>query len=211
MVTVGQVENDPYCVKVLEKHWPDVWRWADIRTLNPENIPEADVWSAGFPCVDISSAHTRTERKGLAGEHSGLWTEIVRLVEARQPRWLVLENSPRWRMWMPPVRTRLARAGYASVSLLLSAGSFGAPHRRPRGIVVAYADCGGEPLRTIHAEAFRYDPPPGSLWPPAPPSIVGVDDGVPTRLDRSRLKALGSAVVPQVAEWLGCKIVEASQ
>jgi hypothetical protein len=55
-VTVGQCEWADYPTKILEKHWPDVPRWRDIRTLTGESFYErtglrtVDIVSGGFPC-----------------------------------------------------------------------------------------------------------------------------------------------------------------
>lgn len=74
MNVVGQVEIDPYCVRVLAKHWPDVPRHDDVRTaaewwLSQER-PEVDVICGGFPCQPFSTAGLRG---GLADEHGPTW------------------------------------------------------------------------------------------------------------------------------------------
>lgn len=93
MTVVMQCEIDPFCRKVLKKHWPDVPLYGDIAEIKSERIPDADVYVAGFPCQDLSLAN-QGKRKGLDGERSGLFHEFIRLVEERQPRWIVLENVP---------------------------------------------------------------------------------------------------------------------
>ena len=76
----------------MKRHWPQVPLYEDIRTLVPAIIPTADLWCAGWPCQDLS--HANTERKGLAGERSGLFYKFMELVGEVQPSWLVLENVP---------------------------------------------------------------------------------------------------------------------
>jgi DNA (cytosine-5)-methyltransferase 1 len=213
MTTVGQVEIDPFCQRVLAKHWPEVPRHDDVRTAGEwwrgADRPQVGVVAGGFPCQDISSAHTNGARAGLEGARSGLWYAARDFIAALEPRWVVLENSPQWRRWVPGVRGDLHDLGYASVPLQLSAGSFGAPHKRPRVVVVAHADGDGEPLRAIHAEVAGLRPVPrgGGHWRDTQPGAVRVADGAPSRMDRRQ--ALGNAVVPQVAEYIGRLVMAA--
>lgn len=158
------------------------------------------------PCQDISSANTAGPRAGLAGTKSGLWTAYRDIVDTVRPDWVIVENSPRWRTWTPTVRADLHSLGYGTGALVVPAGALGAPHRRPRCIVVAHADSDREPLRGLHAQVAQLRPLPrrGGYWA-ARGWRVGVGDGVPGRMDR--LHALGNAVVPQVAELVGRLIV----
>ena len=83
-------EIDPYCQKILKRHWPEVPLHGDITTLKSENIPQADLWSAGWPCQDLSNANT--ERAGLNGHRSGLFFPFAELARQHKPKWIVLEN-----------------------------------------------------------------------------------------------------------------------
>lgn len=213
MTTVGQVEIDPFCRRVLAKHWPEVPRHDDVRTAvdwwRGEPRPDVEVICGGFPCQDISTANTSGTRAGLAGAKSGLWAAYESAVDALRPEWVIVENSPRWRAWAPAVRADLHRLGYGTGALLLPAGSLGAPHRRPRCVVVAHADGDREPLRALHAQVAQFRPVPrrGGYWS-SRGWPVGVGDGVPRQVDR--LRALGNAVVPQVGELVGRLIVAAA-
>lgn len=215
MRTVGQVELDPFCRQVLTKHWPEVPKHDDVRTAidwwRGQSRPSVDVVCGGFPCQDLSNARTNGARPGLDGDRSGLWFAYRDVIEALTPRWVVVENISAWERWLPRVRRDLHELGYASVSVQLSAGSFGAPHKRPRVLVVAHANSESEPLRAIHEEVARLRPVPrgGGYWGASSPRVVRVADGVPGRLDMPRLKAAGNAVVPQVAEFVGRLILEA--
>jgi DNA (cytosine-5)-methyltransferase 1 len=84
-----QVEIDDYANRVLAKHWPDVARHRDIRSVGGHNLSPVDIICGGFPCQDISYAGRGA---GLDGERSGLFFEAVRLVCELRPRVVVLEN-----------------------------------------------------------------------------------------------------------------------
>lgn len=218
MTVVGQVEIDSFCRQVLAKHWPEVPRHDDVRTAAQwwadQPRPPVDLVCGGFPCQDISSAHTNGARGALAGARSGLWAEYRRIVACLTPRWVLVENVAAWARWVPSVREQLHRLGYASVPVQVSAGSFGAPHKRPRVLVVAHADSEGEPLRAIHEEVARLRPLPrggGGHWRQPFTGAVRVDDGLPGGLDGRRRRALGNAVVPQVGEHVGRLIVAADR
>ena len=89
MVCKWQVEIDEYATRVLEKHWPTVRRWNDVRTFPPEGDWNVDVICGGFPCQDISVAG---KGAGLAGARSGLWYEFARIIRHIRPRWVIVEN-----------------------------------------------------------------------------------------------------------------------
>jgi len=154
-----QCEQDPWCRKVLAKHWPDATRYEDVRTLS--NPPRVDVMCGGFPCQDLSHAG---KRAGLEGERSGLWWEYARLIHETQPRYVVIENVPGLLSdsspvvvppgldWLgdPPtgslfgafgaVLWALDALGFDAVWDCVPASAVGAPHRRDRVFIVAYSN-----------------------------------------------------------------------
>src|SRR5215207_7570391 len=91
--TVALCEIDPFCRRVLKKHWPGVPCYHDVRELTAERLAAdgigVDVICGGFPCQDISVAG---KRAGLDGERSGLWSEIARLSCELRPQFLIVEN-----------------------------------------------------------------------------------------------------------------------
>jgi DNA (cytosine-5)-methyltransferase 1 len=196
-----QVEIDPFARKVLEKHWPGVPKHDDIRTFKPTPV---DVVCGGFPCQDISHAGKRV---GIDGERSGLWCEFARVVRDIRPRFVVVENVQALRYkggGLYRVLSDLAECGYDAEWQSLAAGSFGAPHIRERIILVGYTN---KPPKNAHAATGRQrNPISQSGWWKTEPSVGRVADGVPEQMDR--LRCLGNAVVPQVAEWIGRRLIE---
>ena len=86
-----QVENEPFCNKVLEKHWPNVKRYGDITAVDPGQLERVNLICGGFPCQDVSVAG---KREGLAGSRSSLYWEAIRIIDAVRPRWVLIENVP---------------------------------------------------------------------------------------------------------------------
>jgi DNA-cytosine methyltransferase len=89
--TVSVSEIDPYANAVLAERFPSAPNLGSITEVKANDIPEADIWSGGFPCQDLSVAG---KRAGFAGKRSSLAFTFLDLVEQRRPRWLVLENVP---------------------------------------------------------------------------------------------------------------------
>nr|WP_062266923.1 DNA (cytosine-5-)-methyltransferase [Endozoicomonas arenosclerae] len=90
MKTIAFCEIEPYCRKVLKKHWPDVPIFEDIKELTADDLPEyPDVICGGFPCQDLSGAG---RQDGIEGSRSGLYTEMLRLVSECRPKYTIFEN-----------------------------------------------------------------------------------------------------------------------
>lgn len=135
---VWQAEANPFCRRVLEKHWPGVRRYSDVRGVTADTAPTVDIIAGGFPCQDVSSAG---KGAGLAGERSGLWFEFSRIVGEFRPRWVVVENvASGARRWVDAVCADLGQHGYEVLPVPLSAQDVGAPHIRRRIFVVAHTD-----------------------------------------------------------------------
>jgi len=207
MRIVGQVEIDPFCRGVLERHWPRVPRHDDVRTAlrwwRREDRPDVDVVAAGFPCQPVSSVgYKRGE-----DDERWLWPDTVRIVRALRPAWTVLENVPGiLRHGFGTVLGDLAAIGYDAEWHCLSACAFGAPHKRERVFIVAHTDDERRSERTGDERPGGWTEPTNRREWSAEPGVDRMAYGVPRRVDRVR--SLGNAVVPQVAEHVGRAIVE---
>jgi len=220
--TVWQVEIDPFCRKVLEKHWPNVQRFSDISTVCRKGeqwrscwLETVDIISGGFPCQDISQAGKKV---GIEGERSGLWREMFRIICELRPKYAVIENvSALLERGIERVLCDLAAAGFDAEWQVVSACEFGAPHTRERVFIVAYPNQGRYRIVGQHSENDRMvgnqmltesttAPVRSRVWDEAPSRFVGM-------AHRSanwshRIESLGNAVVPQIAEWIGKRLVK---
>ena len=133
---VWHSEVDPYACHVLRQWWPGVPNLGNIQAVR--HFPPASVLSGGFPCQDISSAGTR---EGLRGRRSGLWSEFVRAIRDVGPDFVVVENVGQLRArGLDQVLAQLAQAGFDAEWTSVRAANVGAPHRRERVFILAYAD-----------------------------------------------------------------------
>ena len=223
MTVVGQVEINPFCRRVLEKHWPVVPRHDDVRTTvqwwESEERPHVDLITGGFPCQDISNAG---KRAGITGPKSSLWGAMLETVRHLRPRYVLAENVSALAVrGLDTVLADLAGIGFDAEWATLRASDFGAPHNRERIYIVAYptggdgdardllgqGDIGGTPFTTGRlsgldvAERRRA----ANAWLEAEPRMDRLVNGVPYQMER--LTALGNAVVPQVAEHIGRHIM----
>jgi DNA (cytosine-5)-methyltransferase 1 len=223
--TVAFCEIDPFCRKVLAKHWPSVPCYEDVRTLTAERLAsdgiEVDVICGGFPCQDISEAG---QRAGIDGERSGLWAQYARLIGELRPRIVIVENvAALARRGLGRVLGDLAAIRYDAEWDCVGADALGASQHRSRLWLLAYphnarlqrpvwsrqstapgtwrAPAHSEPLRS----ALGY-------WPPRPREVADIPRMADGPADRThRLRSLGNAVVPQIPEMIGRAILEADR
>ncbi|MDB4312028.1 DNA cytosine methyltransferase [bacterium] len=157
---VAFCEIEPFPRKVLNKHWPAVPVYEDVRELNRERLEKDGTGSigiitGGFPCQDISVAG---KQSGIDGKRSGLWSECARLTGELRPKYVIWENvgallsggdlvdtanGPVYRTWFGRILRDMAEIGYDCEWHCIPAGnpnglSAGAPHRRERVWIMAY-------------------------------------------------------------------------
>lgn len=209
--TVGQCEWADYPTKVLEKHWPDVPRWRDIRTLTKESFYErtglraVDLVSGGFPCQPFSVAGKRRGKE----DDRYLWPEMLRVIKELRPAWVVGENvAGLIRMALEDIFSELEKAGYEARAYSSEARDVGGLFRGKRIAVVASSNHRSAPVRR-HRQ-FQTDGKAERGWSnirggEEKPCLwkrwevesrpYGVANGIPSRVNR--LKCLGNAIVPQ--------------
>jgi DNA (cytosine-5)-methyltransferase 1 len=217
MTTVGQVEIDPYCQRVLAKHWPDVPRHDDVRTAAgwwfSQERPTVDVICGGFPCQPFSTAGLRN---GVTDERWG-WPWFFDAIRAIRPRYVVVENVAALLRdsdafgWL---LGDLAELGFDAEWTVLSACAVGAPHTRDRLFLVAYPNGVDGPARLgtwqEGSGAISGGDHRSSAWPDPVDGLMEasrVSDRVANGLAVRLVRAAGNAVVPQVSEYVGRLIV----
>lgn len=218
--TVAFCERDPFCQKVLKKHWPDIPIFDDVCTLNRQVLEEkgviepggtVDIISGGFPCQPYSIAGKRRGKE----DDRDLWPEMFRIIEEIRPRWVIGENVANFaNMELDRTLSDLESIGYTGGAVVLPALAVGAFHTRERTFIVAHS---GSKLRESSEVHTRTSKKSERKKPKEWESFFFInrgannvefrkkdesmlcrdDDGVPRELDESRLKALGNAVVPQ--------------
>jgi DNA (cytosine-5)-methyltransferase 1 len=210
MTVVGQVEINEYCRRVLAKHWPEVPRHDDVTTAvdwwRSEPRPTVHVVCGGFPCQPVSDAGLKMAQT----DDRWLWPAMASVVAALRPRWVVAENVPGLlKRGLADVLDDLAQLGYRARPGVASACAVGAPHARERMFILAHTAGEGcsprrsftrSPVAARGVEQDRSQPAGGSWWADEP-RVDRVAYGFSGRLDR--IRALGNAVVPQVAEHIG--------
>lgn len=235
--TAAFCEIDPFCRRVLAKHWPQVPIYDDVRELTAVRLAADGIGSVaaicgGFPCQDISQAGRGV---GLHGERSALWWEYHRLIAELRPRVAIIENVAALRSrGLDQVLGALSEIGYDAEWHCIPASSIGAPHRRDRIWIVAHPKPRQRRRSPFDAEMAELSPAAGDAhgerlaqrqgvgsypcpqlsaleradWWASEPDVGRVAHGVSGRVDR--LRALGNAVVPQIPEIIGRAVLEAA-
>jgi DNA (cytosine-5)-methyltransferase 1 len=227
--TIAFCEIDPFCRKVLAKHWPGVPCFEDITKLGEgelNGLGKVDVICGGFPCQDISCAG---KGAGIHAERSGLWWEMLRIVRLVRPRYVLVENvAALLNRGLDEVLGSLAESGYDAEWQVLRASEFGLPHKRERIWILANSGSmfgtflQGEKADFIQRKIISDNHNNGQRWRriigghspkcvgwEVEPAICGIDDGISSGL--GQLRALGNAIVPQCAQYVGECILAAPE
>ena len=130
--TIGFVEKDKFCQKVLQKNFKNIPIEEDIRNVKGSNYA-ADIVSGGFPCQPFSVAG---KRKGTNDDRY-LWDETIRVVRECKPKWFIGENvegiiNIQEGMVLRQVQTDLEKEGFKVQCLVVPASGIGAWHQRKR-------------------------------------------------------------------------------
>lgn len=207
------VEIEPFCQKVLKKHWPDVPIHPNIKDYKHDGTA-IDLLTGGFPCQPYSIAGKR----GGATDDRAIWKEMLSVIKKAYPTWIIGENvANSLNMVIENAILDLEEQGYEVRPFDIPACSVEAFHLRQRIFIVAHAkskrwgkiqkiqsrnikeSCGKKPklwkqFQSVYCGAYSI----GKQWKEYENIICRNDDGISQKLDKSRIKALGNAIVPQV-------------
>ena len=220
---VFQCEIDEFCLKVLNKNFPNVKKYTDIKKFNAKEYNGTiDIISGGFPCQPFSTAGLQKNED----DERFLWNEMQRIINEVQPKWVVCENvtgllSIDNSRTIQRIYNDLEGEGYRIEIFTIPAFGVGALHKRERVWIVANSDSSGllksdnvceqqgrtdvlwtsKIGKTVCWEELENrsrDTNKGRIEKPiSEPYVCGRNNGIPDRMDR--IKGLGNAIVPQVA------------
>ena len=212
--TIVFCENDEYCQKVIRKHWPDVPIIPDIRDFDGTKWRGATLLTGGFPCQPFSIAG---KQRGTDDDRH-LWPAMLKVIEYAKPTWVIGENVIGFvEMGLGEAKADLESIGYQVECFTIPASACNATHKRGRVWVVAYSEgkrrdeirevqeniasegCEEERKQLEQFQLIVTRNYYVQLRKGSEADICRSDNGVPTELDKARLKALGNAIVPQVA------------
>jgi DNA (cytosine-5)-methyltransferase 1 len=130
--TVAFCEFDDFCCKVLNKHWPNVPIYKDLKEIGNDPariIQEFDLICGGIPCQPFSLAG---KQKGKEDDRH-LWPYMYAIVKSKKPTWVIVENVGGFvNVALDDVCLDLETQGYATQSFIIPACSVEAPHKRDR-------------------------------------------------------------------------------
>jgi DNA-cytosine methyltransferase len=218
MRIVWQVEVEPFCQAVLVKRFQLAEQFPDVRLCGLHNLPVVDLICAGFPCPAFSRAG---KRGGFSQDN--LFYEEVRITSELAPTYLLLENVEGFTKWREEALSEIEAVGYEHWDGILDARDFGIPQARRRWFAICVRRerlpssqylrrVQGEEGQDIHKlcsnaeDSERWRAPTNEAkeeWRAvfANSRRVREAHGIPNRMDR--LRALGNAVVPSIAEAIG--------
>lgn len=222
MTVVWQSEIDPYCCELLKRRYPDVPNLGDVTLIDWEEVPRVDLICGGYPCQPFSTAGA----KASTDDERHLWPYMRDAIRVLRPGYALMENvAGHLARGFGEVLADLAALGYDAEWDCIPARAVGAPigrEGRDRVFIVAHTDSGRLGWSRLPRRSSRElvgslagDGRAETRLPSAAsdhwavePDVGRVAHGVPHRVDR--LRGLGNAVVPQVAEWIGRRIMAAA-
>ena len=153
---IGLSEFDKFASQLLQKNFPDIHNWGDITTINPDELPDFDMFTGGFPCQPFSSAGLQLGEQDKYGRGT-LFYHIARICAVKKPKYLLLENvkgltQKKFADFFEMIKTSLREIGYGEIAYtVLNSKDYGIPQNRER--LWIFAKLGGLP------EKFNITPP----------------------------------------------------
>ncbi|MEM6806203.1 MAG: DNA (cytosine-5-)-methyltransferase [Bacteroidota bacterium] len=139
-ICVGYSETNPYAKSIYSYHFPKHINYGDIRSINPERLPDFDLLVGGFPCQAFSTAG---KQNGFDDPRGNLFFEIVRIAREKKPHFLLLENvkgllSHQQGQTLTTILSSLYEVGYDACWQVLNSKHFGVPQNRERVFIMGY-------------------------------------------------------------------------
>lgn len=137
---IGYSEVDKYAVQIYQRHYPEHHSYGDITKIRETELPDFDLLCGGFPCQAFSIAG---KRGGFTDTRGTLFFDIARLLKAKRPRLLLLENvkgllsHDQGRTFATIIGT-LDELGYDCQWQVLNSKDFGVPQNRERVFIVGH-------------------------------------------------------------------------
>ena len=143
--SVGVSEIDKYAIEACNAIHGETKNYGDISILAIDELPEIDLFTYSFPCQAISVAGRRGGFEQGSGTSSSLLWECKRVIDAKRPQYLLMENVknlvgkkffPGFQLWVD----YLTSLGYTSYWKVLNAKDYGVPQNRERVYMVSSLD-----------------------------------------------------------------------
>ena len=213
--TIAFCEIEKYAQRVLRKNFPGIRIFEDVRQFPATQFREPFLLTGGYPCQPFSQAG---KRRG-AEDDRHLWPSMFGIIRTSRPNWILAENvAGHVSMGLDEVLADLESEDYATQPLIIPACAVNALHRRDRVWVIANANSKRFSKNNIQEkinhqvigekQPIMFDL--SSRIEQGPRNIRG-NDGLSDRVDSNRVKALGNAIVPQVAYEIIKAMIEADE
>lgn len=147
---VGFSEYDKFASQLLKRNFPDIHNWGDITTIDPNDLPDFDMFTGGFPCQPFSSAGLQLGEQDKYGRGT-LFYHIVRICAVKRPKYLLLENvkgltQKKFADFFAMIKMSLKEIGYGEIAYaVLNSKDYGIPQNRER--LWIFAKLGGLPAK----------------------------------------------------------------
>ena len=225
--TIAFCEIDKYPQQVLQKNFPDIPIFNDLKELTYEDIKERtgvngiDIVTCSYPCQPFSVAGMQKGEE----DSRHLWPDTFRIVQECQPTWFVGENvGGHIKLGLDTVLEDLASVGYDTRTFVIPASSLGAWHQRKRIWIIGHKTVSDTNSRRFKSSESKTEQKTGlsetskrraeqENWWQTQSELCGVPDGISYGLDKGRvgrIKGLGNAILPQIAWHIGNAILQAN-
>lgn len=145
---IGMSEFDPFASALLAANFPNIKNWGDITLINPEELPDFDMFTGGFPCQPFSSAGLQNGEDDKYGRGT-LFYHIFRILQKKRPQYVLLENvkgltAKKFEVTFNRIKDLFRELGYGEMAYaVLNSKNYGIPQNRER--LWMFAKLGGLP------------------------------------------------------------------